>query len=137
MFRTSGARLTAVSSSVRPVPRPPFANLSPDPEQEFFSDGIADDIISDLSRERSLLVISRNSSFTYKGRAAEVGRVGRELAVRYVLEGSTRRDGSRIRVNVQLIEAETGNHLWGGRYDRAVESIFAAQDEITSAVRGR
>jgi len=112
----------------------PFANLSPDPEQEFFADGIADDIISDLSRERSLLVISRNSSFTFKGRAVEVKRVGRELGVRYVLEGSTRRDGTRIRVNVQLIEAETGNYLWGERYDRAVESIFAVQDEITAAV---
>jgi TolB-like protein/Flp pilus assembly protein TadD len=112
----------------------PFANLSPDPEQEFFSDGIADDIIADLSREHSLFVISRNSSFTYKGRAIDSKRIGRELGVRYLLEGSTRRDGTQIRVNVQLIEAETGVHLWGERYDRATESIFAVQDEITTAV---
>ncbi len=112
----------------------PFANLSPDPEQEFFADGIADDIIADLSREHSLFVISRNSSFTYKGRAVDAKRVGRELGVRYVLEGTTRREGAQIRVNVQLIEAETGVHLWGERYNRATESIFAVQDEITTAV---
>ncbi len=112
----------------------PFANMSRDPEQEFFSDGIADDIIAELSREHSLFVISRSSSFTYKGRAVDAKRAGRELGVRYLLEGSARRDGARIRVNVQLIEAETGSHIWGERYDRAVESIFAVQDEITTAV---
>ena len=112
----------------------PFANMSRDREQEFFSDGIADDITADLSREHSLFVISRNSSVTYKGRAADAKRVGRELGVRYVLEGSTRRDDARIRVNVQLIEAETGSRIWGERYDRDVESIFAVQDEITTAV---
>jgi TolB-like protein/Tfp pilus assembly protein PilF len=112
----------------------PFANMSRDPEQEFFSDGIADDIISELSREHSLFVISRTSSVTYKGRAVDAKRAGRELGVRYVLEGSTRRDEARIRVNVQLIEAETRNHIWGERYDRAIESIFAVQDEIATAV---
>ena len=112
----------------------PFANMSRDPEQEFLSDGIADDLIAELSREHSLFVISRSSSFTYKGRAVDAKRAGRELGVRYLLEGSARRDGARIRVNVQLIEAETGSHIWGERYDRAVESIFAVQDEITTAV---
>jgi adenylate cyclase len=112
----------------------PFANMSRDPEQEFFSDGIADDIIAELSREHSLFVISRNSTFSYKGRAVDAKRAGREFGVRYVLEGSTRRDEARIRVNVQLIEAESGSHIWGERYDRAVESIFAVQDEITAAV---
>jgi TolB-like protein/Flp pilus assembly protein TadD len=112
----------------------PFANMSRDPEQEFFADGIADDIIADLSREHSLFVISRNSSFTYKGLTVDAKCVGRELGVRYVLEGSTRRDEARIRVNVQLIEAETGHHVWGERYDRAVERVCEVQDEITTAV---
>ena len=112
----------------------PFANLSGEPEQEFFADCIVDDIINDLSHDRSLFVIARNSSFTYKGRAVDVKLAGRELGVRYVLEGSTRRNGNRIRVNVLLIEAETGDHLWGERYDRDVENVFIVQDEITAAV---
>jgi TolB-like protein/Tfp pilus assembly protein PilF len=112
----------------------PFANMSPDPEQEFFADGIADDITSDLSREHSLFVISRNSSFTYKGRTVDTKSVGRELGVRYVLEGSIRRDDTRIRMNVRLIEAETGVQIWGERYDRAILGIFAIQDEISTAV---
>lgn len=112
----------------------PFANMSGDAEQEYLSDGIADDIIADLSREHSLFVISRSSSFMYKGRLVDAKRAGRELGVRYVLEGSTRRDEARFRVNVRLIETETGSHIWGERYDRTVESIFAVQDEITTAV---
>ena len=112
----------------------PFANLSADPEQEYFSDGVADDIITELSRSRSLFVIARNSSFTYRGRAVDVRQVGRELGVRYVLEGSVRRSGSRVRVVAQLIEAKTGNHIWAERYDRPVEDVFAVQDEITAAV---
>jgi adenylate cyclase len=111
-----------------------FTNMSGDPEQEFFSDGIADDIITELSRSRSLFVIARNSSFTYKGRAIEIRQVARELGVRYVLEGSVRRSGDRIRVVAQLIDAETGNHIWAERYDRALEDVFAVQDEITTAV---
>ena len=112
----------------------PFANLSTDPEQEFFSDGVADDIITELSRNRSLLVIARNSSFTYRGRSVDVRQVSRELGVRYVLEGSVRRSGGRVRVVTQLIDAETGTHIWAERYDRVLEDVFSVQDEITSAV---
>jgi adenylate cyclase len=112
----------------------PFANLSSDPEQEFFADGIAEDIITALSRYPSLFVIARNSCFTYRGRAVDVKQVGRELGVRYVLEGSLRKVGNRIRVTAQLVEAETGNHVWAERYDRDLADIFAVQDEITEAV---
>ncbi len=112
----------------------PFQNMSNDPDQEFFADGIAEDIITALSRYPSLVVIARNSCFTYKGRAVDVKQVGRELGVRYVLEGSLRKSGSRIRVTAQLVEAETGNHVWAERYDRDLADIFAVQDEITEAV---
>jgi adenylate cyclase len=112
----------------------PFANMSNDPEQEFFADGIAEDIITALSRYPSLFVIARNSCFTYKGRAVDVKEVGHELGVRYVLEGSLRKSDNRIRVTAQLIEAESGNHLWADRYDRDLAHIFAIQDEITEAV---
>jgi len=112
----------------------PFANMSGDPEQEFFADGIAEDIITALSRYPSLFVIARNSSFTYKGRAVDVKQVGRELGVRYVLEGGMRKAGNRIRVTAQLVEAETGKHVWAERYDRDLADIFALQDEITEAV---
>ena len=112
----------------------PFTNMSGDPRQEFFSDGIAEDIITALSRYPSLFVIARNSCFTYKGRTIDVTRVGRELGARYVLEGSMRKAGDRIRVTAQLVEAETGKHLWAERYDRALADIFALQDEITEAV---
>ncbi len=112
----------------------PFTNMSSDPEQEFFADGIAEDIITALSRYPSLFVIARNSCFTYKGRAVDVKEVGRELGVRYVLEGSLRKSSNRIRVTAQLAEAETGNHLWAERYDRDLADIFAVQDEITGAV---
>jgi adenylate cyclase len=112
----------------------PFANMSSDPEQEFFADGVAEDIITALSRYPSLFVIARNSCFTYKGRAVDVKQVGRELGVRYVLEGSLRKSGSRVRVTAQLIEAATGNHVWAERYDRDLADIFAVQDEITTEV---
>jgi adenylate cyclase len=112
----------------------PFANMSNDFEQEFFADGIAEDIIIALSRYPSLFVIARNSCFTYKGRAVDVKKVGRELGVRYVLEGSLRHAGNRIRVTAQLIEAATGSHVWAERYDRDLADIFAVQDEITEAV---
>jgi adenylate cyclase len=112
----------------------PFANLSDDPANEYFSDGMADDIITELSRSRSLFVIARNSAFTYKGQAADLKQVSRELGVRYVMEGSLRREGDRVRINAQLIDAETGNHLWAERYDRDVREVFAVQDQITAAV---
>jgi adenylate cyclase len=111
-----------------------FTNMSGDLDQEYFSDGVAEDIITELSRSRSLFVIARNSSFTYKGRAVDVRQVARELGVRYVVEGSVRRNGSRIRITAQLIDAETANHIWAERYDRALEDVFAVQDEITVAV---
>ena len=113
-----------------------FTNMSGDPEQEFFADGIAEDIITALSRSRSLFVIARNSSFTYKGRAVAVKDVGRELGVRYVLEGSVRKAGNLVRVTVQLVEATTGRHLWAERYDRNLADIFSVQDEITASVAG-
>jgi adenylate cyclase len=115
----------------------PFANMSGDPEQEHFADGIAEDILTGLARLRWLFVIARNSSFTYKGRHVDVRQVGRELGVRYVLEGSVRKGGHRIRVTGQLIEAESGVHLWAERYDRALDDVFAIQDEITESVIGR
>jgi TolB-like protein/Tfp pilus assembly protein PilF len=112
----------------------PFANISGDPEQEFFADGIVEEIITALSKVRWFFVIARNSSFTYKGRTVDLRQVGRELGVRYVLEGSVRKSADRVRVSGQLIEAATGSHLWAERYDRAISDIFAVQDEITERV---
>jgi TolB-like protein len=112
----------------------PFTNLSGDPEQEYFADGIVEDIITALSRMRWLFVIARNSSFTYKGRAVDVKRVGRELGVRYVLEGSVSRSASRVRITGQLIDTATGAHLWADRFDGGLEDIFDLQDEVTSSV---
>ena len=112
----------------------PFANMSADPEQEFFSDGITEDIITALSKISNLLVIARTSTFTYKGQAVDVKQVSREQGVRYVLEGSVRKAGKRVRVSAQLIDATTGHHLWAERYDRDLEDIFAVQDEITHKV---
>ena len=112
----------------------PFTNMSNDPEQEFFADGIAEDIITALSRYPSLFVIARNSCFSYKGLSPDVRQIGRELGVRYVLEGGLRKAGNRIRVTAQLVEAETGKHVWAERYDRDLADIFALQDEITEAV---
>ncbi len=111
-----------------------FDNLSGDTEQEYFSDGIAEDIITELSKYRSLFVIARTSSFEYKGRAANVRTIGRELGVQYIVEGSVRRAGNRVRITAQLVEAATGNHLWAQRYDRDLEDIFAVQDEVTEAI---
>jgi adenylate cyclase len=112
----------------------PFDNLSGDPEQEFFVDGIAEDILTRLAMWRWLPVIARNSSFTYKGRAVDLKQVGKELGARYVLEGSVRRAGSRVRVTAQLIDTATGHHVWAERYDRELEDIFAVQDEITDSI---
>ena len=114
----------------------PFQNMSGDPEQEYFADGMVEDIITGLSRIKWLFVIARNSTFTYKGRAVDVKQVGRELGVRYVLEGSVRKNKDRVRITSQLIEAETGRHLWAERYDRSLADIFALQDEITMSVVG-
>jgi TolB-like protein len=112
----------------------PFTNMSNDPEQEFFSDGITEDIITALSKIKNLLVIARNSTSTYKGKSVDVSQVSREQGVRYVLEGSVRKVGNRIRVTAQLIEATTGHHTWAEHYDRELKDIFAVQDEITKNV---
>ena len=132
----------AETDQAKPLPLPdkpsiavlPFTNMSPDPEQEFFADGMTEDIITGLSRLKWLFVIARNSTFTYKGKAVDVRQVARELGVRYVLEGSVRASGKRIRITGQLIDAETGKHIWAERYDRQLEDIFAVQDEITENV---
>jgi adenylate cyclase len=114
----------------------PFQNLSGDPEQEYFADGMVEDIITALSRMRWLFVIARNSSFTYKGRAVDVKQVARELGVRYVLEGSVRRAASRVRIAGQLIDGSTGAHLWADRFEGALEDIFDLQDQVTASVVG-
>ncbi|MDA9436601.1 adenylate/guanylate cyclase domain-containing protein [Bradyrhizobium sp. CCBAU 51627] len=112
----------------------PFANMSGDPEQEFFADGLTEDIITELSRFHDLLVISRNSTFVYKGKAVKVQDIGREFGVDYVIEGSVRKAGGRVRVTVQLIDAQTDRHIWAERYDRELQDIFAIQDEMTCAI---
>jgi TolB-like protein len=114
----------------------PFQNLSGDPDQEYFADGMVEDIITALSHFKSLFVIARNSSFTYKGKAVDVKQVGREHGVRYVLEGSVRKAGSRVRIAGQLIEATTGGHLWADKFDGALEDVFGLQDQITASVVG-
>ena len=112
----------------------PFSNLSGDPEQEYFSDGLTEDLITDLSRIAGLSVIARNSAFTYKGRAVRVEEVGRELGVSHVLEGSVRRSGDRVRINAQLIDATNGTHLWAERYDRSLDDIFDLQDDVALSI---
>jgi adenylate cyclase len=114
----------------------PFQNMSGDPEQEYFADGMVEDIITGLSRIKWLFVIARNSSFVYKGNAVDIRQVGRELGVRYVLEGGVRKAGNRLRISAQLLEAETGAHLWADRYDGALEDVFDLQDQITEKVVG-
>ena len=114
----------------------PFANMSGDPEQEYFADGMVEEIITALSRIRWLLVIARNSSFTYKGQGIEVKQVGRELGVRYLLEGSVRKAGGRLRITAQLIDALSGMHLWADRFDGSLEDVFDLQDKIASSVVG-
>jgi len=137
-----GAHNAAPPPAQMPLPLPdkpsiavlPFQNISGDPEQEVFADGMVEDITTALSKLRWFFVIARNSSFAYKGRTADVKQVGRELGVRYVLEGSVRKSGNRIRVTAQLVEAEIGNHVWAERYDRDLADIFAVQNEITERV---
>ena len=137
---TSAGASTGEHSTNLPLPDKPsiavlaFQNMSGDVEQEYFADGIAEDIITALSKSRWLFVIARNSSFTYKGRSVDVKQIGRELGVRYVLEGSVRKSGNRMRITAQLIEAATGAHVWAERYDRDLADIFAVQDEITGSV---
>jgi TolB-like protein len=114
----------------------PFQNMSGDPEQDYFADGIVEDIITALSRFNALFVIARNSSFTYKGRSVDVKQVGRELGVRYVLEGSVRKAGSKLRITGQLIDAASGAHLWAERFDGGLEDIFDLQDQVTASVVG-
>jgi adenylate cyclase len=139
-------RITAGTNSKSPVEphgpadsRPsigvlPFINMSGDQEQEYFADGITEDIITELARNRGLFVIARNSSFTFKGTAVDIAEVGRKLGVRYVVEGSVRKVGKRVRITAQLIEAATGSHVWAERYDRDLEDIFAVQDEVTRSI---
>jgi adenylate cyclase len=137
----------AVADSVATSPKPamalpdkpsiavlPFANLSSDQEQEYLADGIVNDIVTELSRFSELFVIARNSSFQYKGKATDVRHIGRELGVRYVLEGSVRRGGDRIRISTQLIDTTTGAHRWAARYDRKVQDVFAVQDEVARGI---
>jgi len=112
----------------------PFTNMSNDPEQDFFADGVTEDIITELSRERDLFVIARNSTFAYKGRSPDVAQVARELGVKFVLEGSVRKAGSRIRLNAQLIDAQKNSPVWAERYDRALEDVFEVQDELTRTI---
>src|SRR5215470_9289740 len=147
-IRDQGA-LTAASrganfpdSSNPPLPdRPsiavlPFQNISADPEQEYFADGMVEEIITALSRIRWLFVIARNSSFTYRGQSVDVKRVGQELGARYMLEGSVRKDGNRVRITCQLIDAGTGAHLWADRFDGPLEDVFDLQDKVASTVAG-
>jgi adenylate cyclase len=142
VFRiTSGASATAARKALPLPDKPsiavlPFQNLSGDPEQEYFADGMVEDIITALSRYRWLFVIARNSSFTYRGRVVDVKQVARELGVRYVLEGSVRKAASRVRIAGQLIDGSTGTHLWADRYEGALEDIFDLQDRVTASVVG-
>ena len=112
----------------------PFANLSNDPEQQYFADGITEDVTTDLSRLAGMMVISRNTAFTYQNKRIDTKQIGRELGVRYVLEGSVRRSGDQVRINAQLIDAETDEHLWADRFDGDTGDLFAVQDEITSRI---
>jgi TolB-like protein len=114
----------------------PLANIGGGPEQEHFADSVTESLTTDLSRIRGTFVIARSSAFTYKGNAVDLKKIGRELNVRYVLEGSVQRGGNRIRVNVQLIDAEPGNHLWAERFDKPLADLFEMQDEIVARLAG-
>ena len=138
--REGGSTATAASPAADSQPRRPslavlpFDNLSGNAEEDYFADGITEDLITEFSRFQELIVIARNSTFSYKGRAVKVQDVGRELGVRYVLEGSVRKAGARVRITAQLVEAATGHHLWAERYDREIEDVFAVQDEVTRKI---
>jgi adenylate cyclase len=130
----AGAAMPTAAAKRPSIAVLPLANISGDPDQEFFADGLTEDITTELSRFHDLLVISRNSSFVYKGKSVKVQDVAREFGVNYVVEGSVRKAGDRVRVTVQLIDAETDRHIWAERYDRRLEDIFAIQDEVTCAI---
>ena len=138
-FGIGGAKVEGQATALPLPDKPsiavlPFENMSGDPEQEYFADGVVEEIITALSRFNSLFVIARNSSFTYKGKSADIKQVGRELGVRYVLEGSIRKAANRVRITGQLVESETGNHLWADRFDGALEDVFTLQDVVTEKV---
>src|SRR5438445_5666763 len=138
--RAAGAPQPAGAAAVPAVPHKPsiavlpFANMSGDAEQEYFSDGMTEDLITDLSKISALFVIARNSSFAYKGKSMKVQEIGRDLGVRFVLEGSIRKSGNRVRITAQLIDAESGGHLWADRFDRDLTDIFATQDEVVEKI---
>src|ERR1700730_17185672 len=132
LLNSNGASLNALSAPPLSIVVLPFANVGGGPEQDYFVDGVTECLTTDLSRIRGSFVIARNSAFSYKGKAIDVRQVGRELNVRYVLEGSVQRGDSRLRVNVQLIDAETGSHLWAERFEKPVADLFDMQDEIVS-----
>jgi TolB-like protein/class 3 adenylate cyclase len=144
VYRLAQLSTPATPTAMPPLPLPdkpsiavlPFANMSGDPEQEYFADGMVEEIITALSKIRWLFVIARNSTFTYKGEAIDVKLVGRELGVRYVLEGSVRKGGNRVRITAQLIDALTGTHLWADRFDGALEDVFDLQDKVAISVAG-
>jgi adenylate cyclase len=141
---SAGPLATVVAGDGKSLPLPdkpsiavlPFQNMSGDPEQEYFADGMVEEIITALSRFKSLFVIARNSSFAYKGKSPDVRQVGRELGVRFVLEGSVRKAGTRLRITAQLVDAISGAHIWADRFDGAVEDVFELQDEVTQRVVG-
>ena len=141
-FRILGYATTTTTNVALPLPDKPsiavlaFDNMSGDPEQEYFSDGIAEDIITEISKISGLFIIARNSSFSYKGRALEVKRVARELGVKFVLEGSVRKAANRVRITAQLVDGSTGGHLWAERYDRDLTDIFEVQDDVTRQIVG-
>ncbi|MFN0114083.1 MAG: adenylate/guanylate cyclase domain-containing protein [Paracoccaceae bacterium] len=128
------ATLVAASQSKPAVAVLPFDNLSGDPEQEFFVDGLTEDLLTELARRHELLVIARNSTFVYKGKAVDVGEIGRKLGAQFVVEGSVRRAGDRIRITVQLVDASNGSHIWAEKYDRKLDDIFEIQDEVTASI---
>jgi adenylate cyclase len=138
---TAAAVATTATSNAQPLVAPrlsivvlPFANLSNDPDQQYFADGITEDLTTDLSRIWSMLVISRNTAFTYRNKPVNTKQIGRELSVRYLLEGSVQRSGNQVRVNAQLIDAETDRHLWAERFERDIGDLFALQNEITGRI---
>jgi len=141
VFAVTGSNPSASAATLALPDKPsiavlPFQNMSGDPEQEYFADGMVEDIITALSRFKSLFVITRNSSFTYKGKAVDIKQVGRELGVRYVLKGSVRKAANKVRITGQLIDAETGAHLWADRFDGSLEDVFELQDHVTTSVVG-
>ena len=141
----SASRLTILRRAPHPAPSDvepprlsivvlPFANIGGDTEQDYFVDGVTESLTTDLSRIRGSFVIARNTAFTYRGKALDVTRIGRELNVRYALEGSVQRSGNRMRVNAQLIDAQSGNHLWAERFERPMTDLFEMQDEIVARI---